>query len=84
MRAERSGPRYLLVVERSDRGRDFYNYFMREFSESEVEIIVDRRQGDRRQGDQSHAPERRQGDRRRQPALDAELRTYGFVLVRQQ
>ncbi len=77
-------PRYLLIVEPTERGRDLYSYLMREFSESEVQILFDRRLEERRRGDRGHTPERRQADRRQQPSLDAELRTHGFALLRQQ
>jgi hypothetical protein len=43
-----------------------------------VQIVFDRRNGERRQRDQRHAPERRRGDRRHvpAPAEDPHLRRY--------
>ncbi len=50
--------------------------------EKNVEIILDRRLGERRQRVQAHAFERRRAERRRQPGLDDELRSHGFVFIR--
>jgi hypothetical protein len=46
-----------------------------------VEIKLDERRGERRQGSRGHVPERRRRDRRRRPGLDDELRSRGFTSI---
>ena len=58
--------RYLFIVSRDQ--PDLYDRLVRDFAEDkEVEVLLDRRVGARRQGGQADAPERRRGYRRRQP-----------------
>jgi len=75
--------RYLLIVARSQ--PDLWRYMEHNFAGDEkVEVILDRRRGERRQRAQAHEPERRQGERRRQPSLDKDLAYRFLVIVRQQ
>jgi len=62
---------------------ELWDYWRRWFSGmEEVQVILDRRRGERRQAGQAHEPERRRSDRRRQPGIEDELRTVGFAIVR--
>lgn len=47
-----------------------------------IEVIADRRKGERRQRIRAQATERRASDRRLQPDLEAGLRSRGFVITR--
>ena len=72
--------RYLFIVGQDQ--PDLRDYFARWFSEvPEVEVVSDRRGGERRQGGQSREPERRRGDRRRNLNLSEEIRQTGFAIV---
>lgn len=51
-------------------------------SERGVDVIVDRRTRDRRHGDDPHGTERRRAGRRQRPIEDAEIREYGWTVVR--
>src|SRR5262249_61625436 len=70
-------PREIFIVAR-DRP-DLYRYLSQTFSDADnVQVIWDRRNGDRRATSATaHNPERRQGDRRRRAAVDQELRLAG-------
>ena len=73
--------RYLLIVARNQ--PDLWHYLKNNFAGDEkVEVILDRRRGERRRRIQSHEPERRQDKRRRQPSLDKDLTFRSFVIVR--
>ena len=48
----------------------------------EVEVVLDRRRGERRQRSGPCEPERRRAERRRQPGLEDELRSTGFAITR--
>ena len=48
----------------------------------DVRVLLDRRQGDRRQRLQTVERERRGADRRRAPSIEADLRLRQFVIVR--
>lgn len=52
------------------------------FGDKEVEVLVDRRWRERRQGVQAQAPERRRADRRREPVSAEDLNRHGFVVIR--
>ena len=69
----------LFIVARSKRA--LYDDLQRELGGRPVTIILDRREGERRQRAQPEAPERRMHDRRRQAAIDAALRARGFAVV---
>ncbi len=61
---------------------DLWDYWRRWFTGLEgVEVILDRRRGERRQSVDPHEPERRRGDRRAFPGIDEDLRTAGFAIV---
>ena len=46
-----------------------------------VEVVLDRRQGERRQRAVISEPRRRGGDRRSQKEIDTEIRQTGFAIV---
>jgi tetratricopeptide (TPR) repeat protein len=70
---------HLFIVARSKRA--LYDDLQRELGGRPVTIILDRREGERRQRTQPDAPERRAGDRRRQATIDAAVRARGFAVV---
>ncbi|HVQ23562.1 MAG TPA: hypothetical protein VMV01_00210, partial [Planctomycetota bacterium] len=70
---------HLFIVARSKRA--LYDDLQRELGGRPVTIILDRREGQRRQRTQPDAPERRAGDRRRQAAIDAAVQARGFAVV---
>src|SRR5262249_56466897 len=74
-------PREIFIVAR-DRP-DLYRYLSQTFSDADnVQVIWDRRNGDRRATSATaHNPERRQGDRRRRAAVDQELRLRRLRLL---
>src|SRR5262249_60912472 len=74
-------PREIFIVAR-DRP-DLYRYLSQTFSDADnVQVIWDRRNGDRRATSATaHNPERRQGDRRRRAAVDQELRLVRHALL---
>ena len=62
---------------------DLWDYWRRWFSGVEdVQVLLDRRRGERRQSALAHEPERRRTDRRRPPGIEDELRGMGFAIVR--
>lgn len=72
---------YLLIVP-EDRP-DLYKYLKRQLADvGNIEVILERRRGERRQKDEPHEPERRRAQRRR-PA-EVYRRTDWFVIARQQ
>jgi len=75
---------HLFIVSRQQ--PDLYRYLSREFStESDVEVILDRRQGERRiHGERRATPrgDRRRTDRRGQADLGGQLNTLGYAFVR--
>ena len=74
--------RYLLIAAK-DR-LDLQGYWTRWFAgTADVQVTVDRRQGERRQQVQPHEPERRRADRRYRPGFDRELRSSGFAIIPQ-
>jgi hypothetical protein len=61
---------------------DLWDYWRRWFSGVEdVQVILDRRRGDRRRQDEGHEPDRRRSERRASPGIEEELRTIGFAIV---
>lgn len=61
---------------------DLWDYWKRWFAGVEnVEVILDRRRGERRQASQVNDPERRQEERRRRTDIDDELQSMGFAIV---
>ncbi len=73
-------PRRLFIVAQDS--PDLAGY-LRERFESEVEVLLDRRRGERRRLDVSAVSDRRRGDRRSRPEIDKEVRltSYAFVLL---
>lgn len=61
---------------------DLWDYWKRWFTGVEnVEVILDRRRGERRRAHQTFEPERRRADRRGQAGIEDELRSLGFAIV---
>ncbi|MBI2154898.1 MAG: hypothetical protein HYU24_14525 [Candidatus Rokubacteria bacterium] len=61
---------------------DLWDYWKRWFAGVEnVEVILDRRRGERRQPSQVNDPERRQEERRHRTDIDDELQSMGFAIV---
>jgi hypothetical protein len=75
---------HLFIVSRQQ--LDLYRYLSREFSsEADVEVILDRRHGERRiHGERRSTPrgDRRRIDRRGQTAIGSQLNTLGYAFVR--
>jgi hypothetical protein len=72
--------RELFIVAR-DRS-DLYRYLSQTFADAEnVEVIWDRRTGERRQGETTASPERRRRERRVRHSVDDELRTVGYAFL---
>jgi hypothetical protein len=69
----------LFIVSRTKPGT--YNY-MKLVSESEHDVILDRRKGDRRRTNHPATPERRHGERRRRDVM-TDLWKSGWALVHQ-
>lgn len=73
--------RYLFIVARGH--PELCAHLEREFvSEGGVEVILDRRQGERRRSTTATTQERRRADRRLHPPIQHELNTLNFALVR--
>jgi hypothetical protein len=77
---------HLFIVSRHQ--TDLYSYLAREFSEEpDVRVILDRRQGERRQPAEFRMPrpgERRQADRRANTEVGGQLATLGYAFIRLQ
>ena len=84
--------RFLLIVSREN--ETLANYLEQHFKgDNTVQVMVDRRQGDRRQSrrpsptpeapatTEATPPERRRNDRRGHPEVDNELRLTSFAIV---
>jgi CheY-like chemotaxis protein len=73
--------RYLLIVERNQ--PDLSDYLSRSCSgDDKVQVILDRRVGQRRQRGQTHDPERRLEERRRQPSNGDSFLSLGVTIIR--
>jgi hypothetical protein len=73
-------PREIFIVAR-DRP-DLYRYLSQTFSDAEnVQVIWDRRAGERRAAAAVHNPERRRAERRRRAAVEQELRNVGYAFI---
>lgn len=74
-------PRYLLVVSREQ--PELHARLSGDFArDPAVEVVADRRGGERQQQGQSGEEERAGADRRRQQEFDAMLAAHGFMIVR--
>jgi hypothetical protein len=73
-------PRELFIVAR---GRaDLYRYLSQTFADAEnVEVIWDRREGERRRSANGARPERRRRERRKRSSVDEDLRTVGYAFI---
>ena len=72
--------RLLFIVARDQ--PDLWHHLRQDFArDEEVEVLLDRRRGERRQRVQAYEPERRRADRRRQSSVDKELRYRSFVII---
>jgi len=72
--------RFLCIVSRSN--AKLASYLQNHFSgDATVQVIVDRRHGERRQQSANIAPDRRRADRRSRPHVDTELRLTAFAIV---
>lgn len=73
--------RRLIVVTRNQ--ESLCDYLRQQFFEDkDVEVLLDRRCGQRRRSVQVRERERRRADRRQEPSREADLRTQGFVVIR--
>jgi hypothetical protein len=73
-------PRELFIVAR-DRA-DLYRYLSQTFADAEnVEVIWDRRQGERRRVANGAMPDRRRRERRNRLSVDADLRAVGYAFL---
>lgn len=73
-------PRELFIVAR-DRP-DLYRYLSQTFADAEnVQVIWDRRTGERRTRSRARIPERRVAERRRRAAVEHELRVVGYAFI---
>jgi hypothetical protein len=77
--AKAVGIRQLLIVSRSEPER--YAYLQYVFDQDNGEVILDRRLESRRRGQRPVSADRRRGDRR-QRDVSADLRVFGWALVR--
>ena len=73
-------PRELFIVAR-DRA-DLYRYLSQTFADAEnVEVIWDRREGERRRVANGVAFERRRQERRQRLSVDEDLRSVGYAFL---
>ena len=71
----------LFIVSRDQ--RDLHAYLTKEFRRDEhIQIIVDRRLGDRRNRVEPRTSDQRRGARRCGLTMDRQMRSAGFALVR--
>ncbi len=72
--------RQLFIVARQR--LNLYRYVKRALQDNpSVEVIIDRRTGQRRETSQPVVPDRRRGDRRLRPEVDDMLRLLGWAIV---
>lgn len=72
--------RHLFLVARHE--ARLYEYLVDRFRDDpNVEVILDRRHGERRSRSERHAAERRRADRRTRRELDLELRIRSHVIL---
>ena len=73
-------PRELFIVAR-DRA-DLYRYLSQTFADAEnVEVIWDRREGERRRLSNGASPDRRRRDRLHHVSVEADLRAVGYAFL---
>jgi hypothetical protein len=72
---------HLFIVSRFE--PQLFEYLSREFaSEDDVNVILDRRVGERRRAAGGHDVERRQGDRRTLAHVPRQINSLGYAFVR--
>jgi hypothetical protein len=72
--------RFLFIVSRGN--TKLASYLQNHFTgDATVQVVVDRRYGERRQQTTDIATDRRRGDRRSRPHVDKELRLTSFAIV---
>jgi len=72
--------RFLFIVSRGN--TKLASYLQNHFTgDDTVQVVVDRRHGERRQQTTDIATDRRRGDRRARPHVDKELRLTSFAIV---
>jgi hypothetical protein len=72
--------RHLFLVSRSD--ASLYEYLIERFiDDTNAEVILDRRRGERRREASFGGPERRRGDRRTRRDVDLELQSRSLVIL---
>lgn len=72
---------HLFIVSRGE--PQLYDYLAREFAgEDDVQVILDRRMGERRSASGTHTVERRQADRRTLTHVPRQVSTLGYAFVR--
>ena len=71
--------RKLIIVARQH--RDLYDYLRKRFAEPRIEVILDRRRGERRRHMVAVAGERRRRDPRSRRDVDARLHSRSHVIV---
>jgi len=73
-------PRHLFIVSRRDRA--LYEYLLTRFADDDrVEVILDRRYGDRRRNSRTIGSDRRRSERRTSSHVQQELETYSHVIL---
>ena len=76
------GVRCLFIVARAQ--PDLWRHLQEDFAgDEEVQVLLDRRRGERRQRVQTQDAERRRRDGR-QPSIDRDLRYRSFVILHQE
>jgi hypothetical protein len=74
------GPRHLFIVSRDN--PHLATYLRLHFlPETEVAVLIDRRQGERRRVVAGATPDRRRNDRRSRPEADREVHLTSYALV---
>jgi hypothetical protein len=72
--------RHLFLVSRHE--ARLYEYLLERFrDDGNVEVILDRRRGERRRRPQSQEPDRRRSDRRARREVDLELQVRSHVIL---
>ena len=71
--------RKLIIVARQH--GDLYHYLRKRFAERRIEVILDRRLGERRRQTVAVAAERRRRDRRSRRDIDARLHSRSHAIV---
>ncbi len=83
LKAQPTGGRgQTLIIVARDRP-DLWRALTRQFAaDGDIVILLDRRQGERRQSAQPTAPDRRGSDRRSMPRIEEDIRYRQYVIVR--